>query len=238
MRELTPVSTPVSRTRTDPGLPDPGLPVSHNGRALAKVFRAKLLDRLNRAGIHLPVGLPARWVVNCRNVGRGLPALKYLSRDLYRGVLSERNLVALDRQRRTVTFRYTESAIGKSVLPTLSLAAFLWRMARHVLPSDFRRVREYGFLHHNAAKTLRLVQLLLHVAIAPPATRQSDRFGCVFAASSRCNASASYRNDFWPIKPLAWSGRNRSTRPAASACRMAHSARRVRPTMDSLIEPD
>ncbi|MDN5874264.1 MAG: transposase, partial [Sinobacteraceae bacterium] len=149
-----------------------------NARALAKVFRAKMLARLNRAGLQLPFGLPTRWIVDCRNVGSGLPALKYLSRYLYRGVLSEHNLVALDRQQRTVTFRYTESATGQSVLRTLSIAAFLWRIARHVLPRGFRRVREYGFLHHNAAKTLRLVQLLLHVAIAPLPTRQRPPWLC------------------------------------------------------------
>src|SRR5699024_2241127 len=87
-------------------------------------------------------------------------------------------LVALDRTRRTVTFRYTKSDTGQSVLRTLPIAAFLWRIARHVLPRGFRRVREYGFLHHNAAKTLRLVQLLLHVHLAPPSTRQRPPWLC------------------------------------------------------------
>jgi hypothetical protein len=144
-----------------------------NGRALAQVFRAKMLDALARAGLHLPVGLPRRWVVDCRHVGSGLPALKYLSRYLYRGVISESNLVNLDRTRRTVTFRYTDSKTGQPVLRTLSIAAFLWRIARHVLPSGFRRVREYGFLHHNAVKTLRLVQLVLQIIVEakPPKAR-------------------------------------------------------------------
>jgi len=31
-----------------------------NARNLAMVFRAKLLDRLNRAGLALPIGLPSR----------------------------------------------------------------------------------------------------------------------------------------------------------------------------------
>lgn len=144
-----------------------------NARALATVFRAKMLDALRRAGITLPVGLPNRWIVDCCKVGRGLPALQYLSRYLYRGVISQRNLVALDPTRRTVTFRYTESASGNSVLRTLPIADFLWRIAQHVLPSGFRRVRDYGFLHHNAARTLTLVQLILEVLIeaVPPRPR-------------------------------------------------------------------
>lgn len=136
-----------------------------NARNLAKVFRAKLLALLTQADLRLPANLPTQWVVDCRNVGSGLPALKYLSRYLYRGVISEKRLVAMDRQRRTVTFRYTESSSGNRITRTLSLADFLWRIGCHVLPSGFRRVREYGFLHHNAKKTLRLVQLILQVPL-------------------------------------------------------------------------
>jgi hypothetical protein len=33
-------------------------------------------------------------VVDCAHVGKGLPALKYLSRYLYRGVISEKNIIA------------------------------------------------------------------------------------------------------------------------------------------------
>src|SRR5699024_3938211 len=138
----------------------------------ARVFRARLLDTLNRAGLMLPVGLPTRWIGDCRNVGSGAPALKYLRRYLNRGVVSESNLVALARQRRTVTFRYTESTTGRSRQQTLSIAAFLWRIVQHVLPKGFRRVRAYGFLHPNAKRTLRLVQWILRVVIQPTAERQ------------------------------------------------------------------
>lgn len=103
------------------------------------MFRAKLLDALSQAGLRLPVGLPQRWIVDCRNVGSGAPALKYLSRYLYRGVVSQSNLVALDKVRRTVTFRYTDSKTDQPVLRTLSIADFLWRIVRHVLPKSFRR---------------------------------------------------------------------------------------------------
>jgi hypothetical protein len=57
-----------------------------NGAALAKVWRARLLAALRHdAGLSLPSALPTKWVVDCRRVGRGLPALQYLSRYLYRG---------------------------------------------------------------------------------------------------------------------------------------------------------
>ena len=36
------------------------------------------------------------WVVDCRNVGTGEPALEYLSRYLYRGVIGEPDLIDYD----------------------------------------------------------------------------------------------------------------------------------------------
>ena len=64
-----------------------------NAFALARVFRARLLQALHRAGVPIPAGMPPHWVVDCRRVGRGEPALQYLSRYLYRGVIRERDLL-------------------------------------------------------------------------------------------------------------------------------------------------
>jgi hypothetical protein len=78
-----------------------------NEFALAKVFRARCLEAMNKATLDLPIHAPKKWVVNCKHIGRGEPALKYLSRYLYRGVVSERNIVA-NREGR-VTFSYVDS---------------------------------------------------------------------------------------------------------------------------------
>lgn len=145
-------------------------------KALAKVFRARFLDGLNSLKLPIPKGSPSKWVVNCARVGTGITALTYLSRYLYRGVISERNIIA--HQNGLVTFRYTESKTGKLCLRTLKGEAFLWLILRHVLPRSFRRVRDYGFLHGNAKKTLVLVQLVLHVKIHAPELRQRPAFIC------------------------------------------------------------
>ena len=42
---------------------------------------------------------------------------------------------------------------------------FCWLLLQHVLPKGFRRIRDYGFLHGNAKKTLKLVQLVLRVIV-------------------------------------------------------------------------
>ena len=94
-----------------------------------------------------------------------MPALHYLSRYLYRGVISERDIIA--NHNGQVTFQYVESKTGKTQTRTLKGEDFLWLILQHVLPKGLRRIRDYGFLHGNAKKLLRLVQLILHVFIGP-----------------------------------------------------------------------
>lgn len=136
-----------------------------NGRQLAKVFRAKLIHALAGAGIDLPRGLPTKWIVNCEHVGAGLPALKYLSRYLYRGVIREQQIVDHDRVAGTVTFRYQDSKTKAAALRTLPLVEFARLILQHVLPKGFRRARDYGFLHHNARRLIDLLHYVLRVVI-------------------------------------------------------------------------
>ena len=86
-----------------------------NGKALAKVWRAKMLEAINhQLKMALPTSLPNEWVVNCQRVGKGLPALKYLSRYLYRGVLPDRDIIKVTDTE--VSFRYTDSETKQSRL--------------------------------------------------------------------------------------------------------------------------
>jgi hypothetical protein len=140
-----------------------------NQKALAKVFRARLLAGARAEGLSLPDKLPKEWVVDCKPVGRGEPALRYLSRYLYRGVIGENSIVA-NRDGR-VTFEYLDSRTGKTQYRTEKGEDFLWLVFRHVLPRGFRRVRDSGFLHGNAKRTLILVQYILRVQV----THRSDR---------------------------------------------------------------
>ncbi|MCP4301552.1 MAG: transposase, partial [Gammaproteobacteria bacterium] len=142
-----------------------------NQKALAKVFRARLLAAIRAEGLSLPDKLPEQWVVDCKPVGRGEPALKYLSRYLYRGVIGENRIVA-NRDGR-VTFEYLDSKTGETRYRTEKGEDFLWLVLQHVLPRGFRRVRDCGFLHGNAKRTLILVQYILrvHVRCHPPRPR-------------------------------------------------------------------
>jgi len=147
-----------------------------NEFALAKVFRARFLDALNKAGPCIPNSLPDKWVVDCKHVGKGLSALKYLSRYLYRGVISVNNIVS--NQNGNVTFKYVHSRSGKIRYRTLKGEDFLLLVLQHVLPKGFRRVRDYGFLHGNAKKLLSLVQMVLQVLIKSCALRPRPVFKC------------------------------------------------------------
>ena len=133
-----------------------------NHQALAKVFRAKLLAAIAAAGLTLPGRYPAQWVVDCKAVGSGAPALIYLGRYLYRGVIAEQDIVACDHGQ--VTFRYRDTKTGRMEQRTVSGAQFLWLVLQHVLPKGFRRARNFGFLHPNCKRLIALLHLILKFA--------------------------------------------------------------------------
>ena len=146
-----------------------------NAFALAKVFRARFLAALKAEGLPSPDG-PEKWVVHCKHLGKGRPALEYWSRYLYRGVIVESHIVA--ERDGLVTFRYTEATTGETRSRTLRGEDFLWLVLQHVLPKGFRRVRDHGFLHGNAKRLLALVQLVLQVVIEAAAPKPRPAVHC------------------------------------------------------------
>ena len=133
-----------------------------NGKALAKVWRARVFEAINKhpdlSLTHLKK-MPTKWVVNCRKVGHGLPALKYLSRYLYRGVLPDKDIIVHDQH--NVTFRYKDSTTNKITTRTLPTLKFLMLILQHVLPKGLQRVRDYGLLSSGAKKLRLIIQLLV-----------------------------------------------------------------------------
>jgi hypothetical protein len=146
-----------------------------NHKALAKVFRAKVLSGIKQAGLKLPSSYPTEWVVDCKSVGTGEKALIYLGRYLYRGVIQEKNILSFSKGR--VTFRYQNSETKQFETRTLPAVEFLRLILQHVLPKSFRRARNFGFLHPNSG-LVRLVQLLKRVVVPPPQARPVMRCSC------------------------------------------------------------
>jgi hypothetical protein len=129
-------------------------------KALAKVFRAKLLSAIQKEGLTLPPKYPFKWVVDVKSVGSGQKALTYLGKYLYKGVIQEKDIISS--KDGLVTFRYINSKNKKTEYRTVSGAKFLWLFLQHVLPKGFRRARNFGFLHPNSKRMITLIQLLLN----------------------------------------------------------------------------
>jgi hypothetical protein len=111
-----------------------------NAFNLANVWRARLLEYLAKLNLKLPTSPPKKWVVDCQRVGKGLPALQYLSRYLYRGVLPDKNIKSdVDG---LVSFEYKDSQTQATKVRTLPATEFLWLVLQHVLPKGLRRVRD------------------------------------------------------------------------------------------------
>ena len=142
-----------------------------NHKALAKVFRGKLLACLKAQGLSPPVVLPERWVVDCKRLDHGGAAVVYLGRYLYRGVIQERDILRCDDT--GVTYRWRNSKTGKMQQRTVSGAEFLRLVLQHALPKGFRRARSYGFLHPNAKRMAALLSLL--VFKTPPQRPEPDQ---------------------------------------------------------------
>ena len=130
-----------------------------NHKALAKVFRAKMLSAIVDHKLPVPANCPKKWVVDCKNVGKGDKALIYLGRYLYKGVIQEKDILKCENG--LVTFRYMDSKLKRYQTRTVTGEYFLWLITQHVLPKGFRRVRCYGFLHACSKQIIKLLQYLL-----------------------------------------------------------------------------
>lgn len=133
-------------------------------KPLGILFRGKLLALLRENNLTVPDGLYKNdWVINIKNTGKGEGTLQYLSRYLYRGVISEKRI--LSDENGFVTFSYKDGESGEEKKRTVPGETFLFLLVQHSLPKGFRRSRDYGFLHGNSKKTLAVLHLILKVVI-------------------------------------------------------------------------
>lgn len=132
-----------------------------NHKALAKVFRAKLLQAIAGKEMQVPADCPSIWVVDCKNVGNGNKAIVYLGRYLYRGVIREQDILWCTDTK--VTYRYLHAKTGQYRIKTVTGEYFLYLLMLHVLPKGFRRARCYGFLHPCSKKLIQFLQMVLRV---------------------------------------------------------------------------
>lgn len=150
-------------------------------RVLSKVFKGKLLERLEAAlisgALHTPVpfgrtrlreAASTPWVVYTKAPMAGPEqVLRYLSRYTHRIALGNERIV--DFHDGKVTFRYRNRRRGnRPQLLTLPASQFVQLFLLHVLPSRFVRIRHYGLVA-NGQRTALLARAREKLASpAPP----------------------------------------------------------------------
>ena len=146
-------------------------------KPLAKLFKGKLLAILKEKGIAFPSKVYSMdWGIDFQDAGSGEHAIEYLSRYLYRGVISEKSIIKNENEK--VTFQYKNSKTKQMDTRTLAGEDFLMLLLQHTLPKGFRRTRDYGFLHGNAKKTMALLQLILYVKLPVEKVIKRPTFKC------------------------------------------------------------
>jgi hypothetical protein len=140
-------------------------------KPLGQLFRAKFRVGLGQTPWADQVDARAwakSWVVDCRPVGTGVSALKYLAPYIFRIALSNNRIEQVANGE--VTFRYTEGKTGAKKRATLPLNTFIGRFLAHVLPKGFVKVRSYGVLAVGKRRLLAEVRsiLALRQAVPPP----------------------------------------------------------------------
>ena len=139
------------------------------GRALSRLFRAKVRAGLRRAGL-LDQAPPAvwrhEWVVHVQHAGTGDKVLDYLARYVFRIAIVNSRLERFDDGQ--VTFRYRDGRTGTTKRCTLDAVAFLARFLQHVLPQGFAKVRHYGLFSPSRHDLLEQAREHLLAASATP----------------------------------------------------------------------
>ena len=163
-------------------------------RVLSRLFRRRFLEELTKAheagqlrffgefaGL-VETDVFARWLWPLRNCEWVVYAkrpfagpaavLAYLSRYTHRVAISNRRLVALDKN--GVTFRwkdYRNKGRSRHKTMTLSPEEFMRRFLLHVLPNGFHRIRHYGLLANpRRRESLARIRELLAVPTASEET--------------------------------------------------------------------
>lgn len=140
-------------------------------KAASKIFKAKFKQALADCGLLDSAPTAAwtqKWVVNCKPVGDGQKALKYLAPYVFRVAISNRRIVSIQPGPDglgQVTFTVRPSGTNKYVERTLSAERFIHRYLQHVLPRGFQKVRRYGFAHPRRKTDWQWLAMLVTVTL-------------------------------------------------------------------------
>ncbi len=140
-------------------------------RVLSILFRAKLRDALENAGLSESVPASAwkrDWTVDSVAVGDGQASLKYLAPYVLQGSVSNWRVTqccwseSLADARLVLQVR--PSGQRKYRPMPLTATDFIRSWLQHVLPTGFHRVRHHGFLNSHSKRSIQEVRWLIAVA--------------------------------------------------------------------------
>ncbi len=129
---------------------------------LGLLFRNKFRDGLKQTTLFAQVPSAVwqqNWVVDCRPVGDGVSALKYLAPYVFRIALSNNRIVKVENDH--VTFRDKDDDKQRWRTATVPAEEFIRRFLQHVLPKGFVKVRYFGLLATGNRTRLRQAHALL-----------------------------------------------------------------------------
>ena len=133
-------------------------------KALAKIFRAKIRDALERSDLLNQILTKAwkiRWVVYSKPAMQGPESvLQYFGRYVHRIAMVNSRILTIEEG--LVRFRYKDRKKGWQI-KTLAAEKFISRFLQHVLPMRFPKVRYYGFLSPASKKKLEIIKMILGV---------------------------------------------------------------------------
>lgn len=144
-------------------------------RPLSVLFRAKFRSLLARTDLFQTVPdevWTKDWVVNCKSVGSGHAAFKYLAPYIFRVAISNKRILSFENG--FVTFSYKDSATQETRYATVSAEEFIRRFLQHVLPDHFVKVRYYGILSPSNRRLIAEARKTLHAGSISHPSDQSD----------------------------------------------------------------
>jgi hypothetical protein len=147
------------------------MPARHNFwvrvEPLGLLFGNQFREGLKQAGLFAQVPRAVwqqNWVVDCRPVGDGVSALKYLAPYVFRIALSNNRILKVENDH--VTFRYKDDDKQRWRTATVPGEEFIRRFLQHVLPKGFVKVRYFALLATSNRARLRQAHTLLATACA------------------------------------------------------------------------
>ncbi len=139
--------------------------------AASVIFQAKYKAIMQRLGylVEIPTEVwDKAWNVNCKAVGDGRLALRYLAPYVFRVAISNSRIVKVEPGpdgTGAVTFTYRPSGTSSYKPMRVSAEEFIRRFLQHVLPSGFQKIRHFGFAHPRANTNWEWLSMLVTVTL-------------------------------------------------------------------------